>query len=157
MCSRPAQARGRKKISLSEKSEMDELRMKKEFIEKLAREKAEKAAKQEAWVAHFAGLLPFIFAACIMAVRGIPTVIYTVVVLSGLVAGWLVYSAIKPEAFKKYYKKYLEEFTPGRRPEQRSKPEHKIKIPSAATKPQSHSVHIPNRRKQQRSQITKVP
>ena len=85
--------------------------MRKESIEKLAREKAEKAAKQEAWIAHFAGSLPFVLIACILAASGFPTVIYTTVVLAGILAGWVLYSSIKPGAYKKHYEKYLEEFT----------------------------------------------
>jgi len=86
-------------------------RIMKESIEKLAREKAEKAAKQEAWGAYFAGSLPFVFIACILAASGVPTVIYTIVSLAGLFAGWVLYSSIKPDAYKKHYEKYLEEFT----------------------------------------------
>jgi uncharacterized membrane protein YdbT with pleckstrin-like domain len=85
--------------------------MVKESIEKLAREKAEKAAKQEAWKAYFAGSLPFFVVACIMALIGVPTVIYTIVVLMMPFAGWVLYSSIKSGAYKAYYKKYLEEFT----------------------------------------------
>jgi VanZ family protein len=85
--------------------------MSKDSIEKLAREKAEKAAKQEAWIAHFIAYLPFVLIACIMAVTRSPTVLYTVVILAGLFAGSVMYFVMKEYAYKKYYETYLNEFT----------------------------------------------
>jgi len=43
-------------------------------------------------------------------VIGVPTVIYSIVVLVLMpFAGWVLYSSIKPGAYKSYYRKYLEE------------------------------------------------
>jgi uncharacterized membrane protein YdbT with pleckstrin-like domain len=84
--------------------------MVKDPIEKLAKEKAEESAKKEAWKAYFAGSLPFFVIACIMALIGIPTVIYTIIVLIIPFAGWILYSSVKSGAYKAYYEKYLKEF-----------------------------------------------
>jgi len=81
-----------------------------EQAKKIAARKAEKAAKQEAWIAHFVVLVPFIIIAILMAAKRIPTIIYTLMVLIGLFGGWIMYSSIKPDAYKKYYQMYLEEF-----------------------------------------------
>jgi len=85
--------------------------MRKESIEKLAREKAEKAAKQEALTVQFIVDLPFVLIACIMAVTGAPTVLYTIVILTGLFVALVIYLSMKSYAYEKHYKKYLEEFT----------------------------------------------
>ena len=85
--------------------------MRKESIEKLAREKAEKAAKQEALTVQFIADLPFVLIACIMAATGVPTVLYTIVILTGLFVAMVVYFAEKEYAYKKHYANYLREFT----------------------------------------------
>ena len=85
--------------------------MVKESIEKLAREKAEKAAKQEALTTHFIAYLPFVLIACVMAATGVPTVLFTIVILTGLFVGLVIYLSMKSYAYKKHYEKYLEEFT----------------------------------------------
>jgi len=85
--------------------------MREESIEKLARERAEKDAKQEALISQVITYLPFVLVACIMAVSRVPTVIYTIVVLIGLFVSVAIYLSVKPYAYKKYYEKYLEEFT----------------------------------------------
>ncbi len=82
-----------------------------ELAKKIAAEKAENAAKHEAWLAHFVGLIPFIIVASLMAVNHFPTVIYTLVILFGVFGGWIMYSSVKPGAYKKYFEKYLEELT----------------------------------------------
>jgi len=85
--------------------------MKKESIEKLAKEKAEDSAKKEARTAQFVAYTPFILLACIMAVTGVSTVGYTIVILLGLMVSLAIYFSMKPYAYKEHYKKYLEEFT----------------------------------------------
>ena len=89
----------------------ERIRMSKESVEKLAREKADKAAKQEAWTVQFAVYTPFILVACIMAVMGVSAVLFTIVILTGLLVSLAIYLSMKPYAYKKYYEKYLEEFT----------------------------------------------
>jgi hypothetical protein len=81
-----------------------------EQAKKIAGEKAENAAKHEAWMAHFVASVPLTIIAIWMAVNHVPTIFYTLVVLMGLFGGWIMYSSIKPGAYKKYYEKYLEEF-----------------------------------------------
>ena len=80
-------------------------------IEELAREKAEKSAKQDALTAHFIAYLPFVLIACIMAATGSPTVLYTIVLLTGLFVASVIYLVEKEYAYKKYSEKYLAEFT----------------------------------------------
>jgi len=87
------------------------MRMPKESVEKLAREKAEESAKHEAWISHFITHLPFVFIACIMAVTGVSVVLFTIVLLTGLLISFAIYFSMKSYAYKKYYEKYLEEFT----------------------------------------------
>lgn len=85
--------------------------MSKESVEKLAREKADKAAKQEVLIVQFAVYTLFILVACIMAVTGVSAVLFTIVILTGLLVSLAIYLSMKPYAYKKYYEKYLEEFT----------------------------------------------
>lgn len=85
--------------------------MTKESIEQLAREKAEKAAKQEALTVQFAAYTPFILVACIMAVTGVSVSLFTIVILTGFLVSLALYLSMKPYAYKKHYEKYLEEFT----------------------------------------------
>jgi hypothetical protein len=87
------------------------MRMPKESVEKLARKKAEESAKQEAWISHFLTNLPFVFIACIMAVTGVSVALFTIVLLTGLLVSFAIYFSTNPYAYKKYYEKYLEEFT----------------------------------------------
>jgi len=82
-----------------------------EEIEKLAREKAEKSAKQEALTAHFISYVPFVLIACIMAVTRSPTILYTIVLLTGLFAASVMYFVVKEYAYKKHYETYFKEFT----------------------------------------------
>lgn len=93
------------------RTKKERITVRKESIEKLAREKAEESAKQEVRRVYFASSLPFFLIACIMAVSGFPTVIYMIVVLTGLLLGWVLYFSIKPGAYKRHYEKYLEEFS----------------------------------------------
>ena len=85
--------------------------MVKESIEKLAREKAEKSAKQEALTVQFIADLPFVFIACIMAATGAPTVFYTIVILTGLFVALVIYLSIKSCAYEKHYANYLRELS----------------------------------------------
>jgi len=98
-----------KEIRLKKKKE--ELRMREESVEKLARERAEESAKKEALTTQLAVYTPFILLACIMAATRVSTVLYTVVVLLGLFVSVAIYLSVKPYAYEKYYRKYLEEFT----------------------------------------------
>jgi Flp pilus assembly protein TadB len=98
-------------LSEGQKRTKERIRMSKESVEKLVREKAEESAKQEAWISHFLTNLPFVFIACIMAVTGVSVVLFTIVLLTGLLVSFAIYFSTKPYAYKKYYEKYLEEFT----------------------------------------------
>jgi uncharacterized membrane protein YdjX (TVP38/TMEM64 family) len=82
----------------------------KESIERLARKKAEESAKQEALTIHFIAYLPFVLIACIMAATGVPTILYTIVILTGLIVASVLYFVEKEYAYKKHFEKYLEEF-----------------------------------------------
>lgn len=46
-----------------------------------------------------------------MAVTGISVVLFTIVLLTGLLISFAIYFSMKSYAYKKYYEKYLEEFT----------------------------------------------
>jgi len=89
----------------------ERIRMSEESVEKLARKKAEESAKKEALTAQVAIYTPFILIACIMAVTGVSAVLFTIVILTGLLVSLAIYLSMKPYAYKKYYEKYLEEFT----------------------------------------------
>ena len=46
-----------------------------------------------------------------MAVTGVSAVLFTIVILTGLLVLLAIYLSMKPYTYKKYYEKYLEEFT----------------------------------------------
>jgi TRAP-type C4-dicarboxylate transport system permease large subunit len=85
--------------------------MTKESIEQLAREKAEKVSKEEAWTVQLVAYIPFILVACIMAATGVSASLFMTVVLAGLLVSFALYFSMKPYAYKKYYEEYLKEFT----------------------------------------------
>lgn len=104
---------------MGRKRTKERISMGKESVEKLAREKAEESAKQEALIVQFAVYTSFILVACIMAVTGVSAVLFTIVILTRLLVSLAIYLSMKPYAYKKYYEKYLEEFTVLRRDNKR--------------------------------------
>jgi Flp pilus assembly protein TadB len=83
--------------------------MRKESIEKLAREKAEKAAMQEAMATNVVIWFPLIFIAFVMMFGGAPTglivLFCTIALMAGIAAAIFAWDG----AYKKCYKKYLAE------------------------------------------------
>jgi Flp pilus assembly protein TadB len=83
--------------------------MRKESIEKLAREKAEKAAMQEAMATNVVIWFPLIFIAFVMIFGGAPTGLIVLFCTIALVAGIAAAIFTWDGAYKKCYKKYLAE------------------------------------------------
>lgn len=93
------------------KTELNAEPIEKEKIERLAREKAEKAAMQEAMANNLVIWFPLIFIAAVMILGGAPPELGVFFGVLALVAG--VASAIFAwkSAYEKWYKKYLAELT----------------------------------------------
>jgi Flp pilus assembly protein TadB len=85
--------------------------MRKESIEKLAREKAEKAAMEEAMATNVVIWFPLIFIAFMMMFCGAPTGLIVLFCTIALVAGIAAAIFTWDGAYKKSYKKYFVELS----------------------------------------------
>lgn len=88
-----------------------EREMSEEDIKRLATEKAEKAAKQEAYIAHFCIFLPMLLIAFIAALTKSPTGVPLALSTIGMLAGWASYYIVKKRLYKEYYQKYFLELS----------------------------------------------
>jgi Flp pilus assembly protein TadB len=78
-------------------------------VERLVREKAEKAAMQEAMATNVVIWFPLIFIAFMMMLGGAPTELTVLFCTGALVAGIFAAIFTWKGAYKNYYKKYLAE------------------------------------------------
>ncbi|MDI6904407.1 MAG: hypothetical protein QMD13_02800 [Candidatus Bathyarchaeia archaeon] len=85
--------------------------MREESIEKLARERAEKMAMQEAMANNIVIWFPLVFVAFIMMFSGAPTVIVVLFGTVALVAGIVSAIVTWKRAYEKCYKKCLAELS----------------------------------------------
>jgi len=105
------EARHRLALSEGQKENKGRIKVRKESIEKLAREKAEKAAMEEAMATNVVIWFSLIFIAFMIMLGGAPTELTVLFCTGALVAGIVAAIFTWESAYKKCYKKYLAELS----------------------------------------------
>jgi len=89
------------------RTKKERITMRKESVERMAREKAEHAAMQEAMANNVVIWLPLAFVAFVAMLGGAPAQITTLFLVAALCAGVIASLLTWKKAYAKYYEKYL--------------------------------------------------